>query len=157
MPAHKTTTPVRSTAEPTPAQHALREHLRLLTAGRVHDWVHLFAADGVLPFPYAPQGMVSRVRGHDALLAHISTLPETCDAAAVDLRFHPLQDPRTAIAEFRPAGTALPTGKPYEQVCISVVTTDEQGLITHYADDWNPLAALEALGPDQDATAAIDW
>jgi ketosteroid isomerase-like protein len=29
-------------------------------------------------------------------------------------------------------GTALPTGKPYEQTCISVVRTDDDALITRY-------------------------
>jgi len=36
------------------AQHALAEHLRLTAAGRVDEWVKLFAADTVLEFPYAP-------------------------------------------------------------------------------------------------------
>ena len=56
--------------------------------------------------------------------------------------------PSLAIAEFRSKGTALPTGKPYEQTCISVVRTDGDGLITHYLDYWNPLVAIEALTPD---------
>jgi ketosteroid isomerase-like protein len=44
----------------------------------------------------------------------------------------------------RSTGTAWPTGKPYEQTCISVVRTDDDALITHYLDYWNPLVAIEA-------------
>lgn len=53
------------------------------------------------------------------------------------------------VAEFRSTGTALPTGKPYEQTCVSIVRTDGDGLITHYLDYWNPLVAIEALTPDE--------
>ena len=36
-------------------------------------------------------------------------------------------DPGLAIAEFGSTGRAVTTGKPYEQTCISVVYTDDQG------------------------------
>ncbi|WP_416985544.1 nuclear transport factor 2 family protein [Streptomyces sp. T028] len=136
------------TTRRTPAQHAVAEHLRLTAAGLVDEWVKLFAPDGVIEFPYAPAGVPRQVKGHDALLAHMSNFPETFDVEFIDLVFHETVDPNLAIAEFRSTGTALPTGKPYEQECISVVRTDENGLITHYLDYWNPLLAIEALTPD---------
>ncbi|MER8182211.1 nuclear transport factor 2 family protein [Kitasatospora sp. NPDC094015] len=132
----------------TAAQRAVAEHLRLTAAGRTDEWVKLFSPDAVLEFPYAPAGVPRRVAGHDALVAHMSNFPETFDVEFVGLVFHDTVDPSLAIAEFRSKGTALPTGKPYEQECISVVRTDEDGLITHYLDYWNPLVAIEALTPD---------
>ncbi len=69
------------------------------------------------------------------------------DVEFVDLVFHDTVDPSLVIAEFRSVGTARPTGKPYEQTCISVVRTDADALITHYLDYWNPLVAIEALAP----------
>lgn len=133
------------------AQHALAEHLRLVSTGRIEEWVKLFAPDGVLEFPYAPNGVPRQVRGHDALLAHMSNFPETFDVRFVDLVFHETADPSTAIAEFRSTGRALPTGKPYEQTCISVVRTDDAGRITRYVDYWNPLVSIEALTPGESA------
>jgi uncharacterized protein len=130
------------------AQHAVAEHLRLTAAGRTEDWVALFTPDAVLEFPYAPTGVPQRVAGRDALFAHMSHFPETFDVKFVDLVFHDTLDPSLVIAEFRSTGTALPTGKPYEQTCISVVRTDEDALITHYLDYWNPLVAIEALTPN---------
>ncbi|MFI7500590.1 nuclear transport factor 2 family protein [Streptomyces sp. NPDC049687] len=130
------------------AQHAVAEHLRLTAAGRTDEWVKLFAPDAVLEFPYAPAGVPQRVTGRDALRAHMSNFPETFDVEFVDLVFHDTVDPSLVIAEFRSKGTALPTGKPYEQTCISVVRTDD-GLITHYLDYWNPLVAIEALTPHE--------
>ena len=131
----------------TAAQHALTEHLRLTAEGRTEEWVKLFAPDGVLEFPYAPVGVPRRVAGRVALFEHMSHFPETFDVEFVDLVFHDTVDPGLAIAEFRSRGTAVPTGKPYEQACISVVRVDEDALITHYLDYWNPLVAIEALTP----------
>lgn len=131
----------------TAARHAVTEHLRLTAAGRVHDWVKLFAADAVLEFPFAPVGVPRQVKGHEALVAHMSNFPEIFDVEFVDIVFHDTVDPRLVIAEFRSIGTALPTGKPYPQTCISVVRTNDEALITHYLDYWNPLVAIEALTP----------
>lgn len=129
------------------AQHAVSEHLRLTASGHVDEWVKLFAPDAVLEFPFAPAGVPRKVAGREALLAHMRHFPETFDVEFVDLVFHETIDPSLVIAEFRSTGTAVPTGKPYEQTCISVVRTDDDGLITHYLDYWNPLVAIEALTP----------
>lgn len=137
------------------SQHTLAEHLRLTALGLVDEWVNLFAPDAVLEFPFAPSGVPRRVTGRDALVAHMSNFPKIFDVEFVDLVFHETIDPRLVIAEFRSTGTALPTGKPYEQTCISVVRTNEDALITHYMDYWNPLVAIEALTPpDARSTAA---
>lgn len=129
------------------AQHALAEHLRLTASGRVDEWVKLFSPDAVLEFPFAPAGVPRRLTGRDALIAHMSNFPKIFDVEFVDLVFHETVDPSLVIAEFRSTGTALPTGKPYEQRCISVVRTNDEALITHYLDYWNPLVAIEALTP----------
>ncbi|MEV4626988.1 nuclear transport factor 2 family protein [Micromonospora sp. NPDC049523] len=129
------------------AQHALAEHLRLVSSGRIDEWIDLFTPDGILEFPYAPTGVPRRVQGRAALLAHMNNFPETFEVQFVDLVFHDTTDPATAIAEFRSTGRAVATGKPYEQTCISVVYTDDAGRITRYVDYWNPLVAIEALDP----------
>ena len=131
------------------AQYALAEHLRLVSSGRIDEWVALFTPDGILEFPYAPAGVPREVQGRAALLAYMSNFPETFDVQFVDLVFHETTDPATAIAEFRSTGRAVVTGKPYEQTCISVVHTDDTGRITRYVDYWNPLVAIEALAPAQ--------
>lgn len=137
------------------AQHAVAEHLRLTAAGRTDEWVELFAPDAVLEFPYAPVGMPRQVAGRDALVAHMKVFPETFDVEFVDLVFHETVDPSLVIAEFRSTGTARSTGKPYEQTCISVVRTDDDGRITHYLDYWNPLVAIEALTPAADLSVTF--
>jgi ketosteroid isomerase-like protein len=129
------------------AQHTVAEHLRLTAAGRLDEWANLFAPDAVLEFPFAPAGMPRQVTGREALVAHMSNFPRMFAVEFVDLVFHETTDPSLVIAEFRSTGTALPTGKPYEQTCISVVRTNGDAQITHYLDYWNPLVAIEALTP----------
>jgi len=130
------------------AQRTLAEHLRLTAAGRLDEWAELFAPDAVLEFPFAPAGMPRQVKGREALVAHMANFPKMFDVEFVDLVFHETIDPSLVIAEFRSTGTALPTGKPYEQTCISVVRTNGDALITHYLEYWNPLVAIEALTPN---------
>jgi ketosteroid isomerase-like protein len=139
---------------PSLAQRAVTEHLRLTSAGRVDEWLDLFAADGVLEFPFAPTGVPPRLQGREALAAHMRHFPDNFDVEFVGLEFHETTDPLRAVAEFRSVGRAVPTGKPYEQTCISVVHVDEAGKITRYLDYWNPLVAIEALTPEQDAVEA---
>lgn len=136
------------------AQHAVSEHLRLTSAGQTRAWVELFAPDGVLEFPYAPEGLPRTVQGHDALFAHMTHFPDTFDVEFVDLVLHETASPQLAVAEFRSVGRAVPTGKPYEQTCVSVVHTDTEGLITRYVDYWNPLVAIEALTPESATTGS---
>ncbi|MDF2560357.1 MAG: putative isomerase [Microbacterium sp.] len=149
------TTIIEDTAERlSPAQRAVTEHLRLTAAGNVDEWLDLFTVDGVLEFPFAPTGVPARLQGRDALAAHMSHFPENFDVEFVGLEFHETTDPGRIVAEFRSVGTAVPTGKPYEQVCISVVYVNDAGLITRYVDYWNPLIAIEALTPDADIASA---
>jgi ketosteroid isomerase-like protein len=100
----------------------------------------------VLEFPFAPAGVPRQVTGRDALRAHMSHFPETFDVEFTDLVFHETVDPGLVIAEFRSTGTARPTGKPYEQTCISVVQTDDNA--------HHPLPGLlEPAGGDRGAHA----
>lgn len=140
--------------EAAPAQHAVHEHIRLVSSGRIDEWLDLFTPDGVLEFPYAPPGVPAAVHGREALREHMLHFPETFDVEFVDLVFVETTNPHVAVAEFRSVGTAVPTGKPYEQTCISVVHTDQDGLITRYVDYWNPLVAVEALTPVDAAAPA---
>lgn len=131
------------------AQHAVAEHLRLVSAGQIDEWLDLFAPDGIIEFPFAPTGMPTQVQGREALRAHMTPFPDTFDVGFVDLTFHETTDASLVIAECRSIGHAVPTGKPYEQTVLAIVNTDDDGRITRFRDYWNPLVAIEALTPDQ--------
>lgn len=135
------------------SRRALSEHTRLVSSGQIEEWIGLYAPDGVIEFPFAPPGVPQRVQGHDALKAHMVGFPRTFDIEFVDFTFHDTGDPSVVIAEYRSTGRAVPTGKPYEQTVITVVHTDDRGLITRFVDYWNPLVVIESLTPDDGAPA----
>ncbi|MEV5355814.1 nuclear transport factor 2 family protein [Streptomyces sp. NPDC085946] len=127
------------------AQETFRSHLDRLSAGRIPEWVDLFTEEGVLEFPYGPDGYPTRVAGKEELLAYMKNFPEHFEVEFTDLRFHETVDPSLVIAEFKSVGTARATGRPYNQTYISVVETVD-GKISRYVDFWNPLIAIKALG-----------
>ena len=133
---------------PTPAQQVFLQHLDCLATGRAGDWVRLFAADGVLDFPYAPAGFPGRVRGYEQLRAHITGFVEEFEVVFDDVVFHETVDESLVVAELRGHGTSRTTGLPYEQVYVSIVRTKD-GLIAHYADYWNPLALTASTDAEQ--------
>ncbi|GAA3613708.1 nuclear transport factor 2 family protein [Kineosporia mesophila] len=132
----------------TPAQHALTQHLRLVSSGQIDEWISLYAVDGIIEFPFAPAGVPTRVQGREALIAHMRGFPQTFDVQFVDVKFIETVDSRTAVAEYRSTGQAVSTGKPYEQTVISVIRLDKEGLVERFVDYWNPLVAIEAMTPD---------
>jgi ketosteroid isomerase-like protein len=141
------TTTIDTPGPRTPAQRAVAEHLRLLTAGDLKAWGELFTAEATFTFPFAPEGMGAELRGSAALHAHMKNFIATFDVEAVDLEFIETASPEITVARWTLDGTAKPTGKMFRQDCIGVVHTDMNGLITRYDDYWNPLAAIEALEP----------
>ncbi|MCM3849677.1 nuclear transport factor 2 family protein [Pseudonocardia sp. DR1-2] len=136
-----------STDQRTPAQHALAEHLRLLTAGELDRHAALFSDDCVFTFPFA-EGMATELHGREAVAAHMRNFPEAFDTRADPPVFVETASPDVAVATFVLRGTARPTGRPFEQHCIGVAHTDHDGRITRFDDYWNPLVAMRALATD---------
>ncbi|MFF0209210.1 nuclear transport factor 2 family protein [Streptomyces althioticus] len=129
------------------AQQAFKNHLEYLSSGRIPEWVDLFTEDGVLEFPYAPEGYPTKTVGKEGLFDYMKNFPQHFRVEFIDLHFHETVDPSLVIAEFKSRGTALATGRPYNQTYISVVET-KGGKISRYVDFWNPLVGMQALGDD---------
>ena len=127
-----------------PLEQKLLHALNALTHGDVAPWPALFAADGVQEFPYSPDGYPKRIEGQKAIAAYLADYPEKfkLDRIVQPVFYH---SAGVLVAEFGVEGTAVPTGKPYNQRYISVIE-HRGGLITRYVDYWNPLVVLEALG-----------
>ena len=133
------------------AEQAFKNHLTYLSTGRIEEWVNLFAEEGVLEFPYGPDGFPKKVAGKEALYEYMKNFPEHFKVAFTNLYFHPTADPTLVIAEFESDGIALSTGRPYLQKYISVVNNTEDGKITRYVDFWNPLVAMKSMNVPIDA------
>jgi ketosteroid isomerase-like protein len=120
-----------------------RDSLRMMLEKNTSAWVDLWAADGIMEFPFAPEGWPQRLEGKDAIAAYIRDYPDHIDLHDIpDLLIHQTSDPRTIVVEMRAVGRLVETDKPFEMKYIAVVTV-ENGRITSYRDYWNPLVVLE--------------
>lgn len=112
----------------------------------------LFTEDVVFEFPYAPDGLPTRLTGIPALVDHLARLGPMLELGEFTLhQVHPSGE--TVVFEFSCRGRGVATGLPYDQDYISVVTLRD-GRIARYRDYWNPLIALSALGGAQAAAEA---
>jgi uncharacterized protein len=120
------------------------EALDALTRKDTSKWSDLFADDGVQELPFAPEGSLRRIESKAAIADYLKDYPELLDLHHIGQPvWH--HDGDTAIAEFSVEGTAVPTGKPYNQRYISVIKHKDRK-VTRYVDYWNPEIISEALG-----------
>jgi len=119
-----------------------------LTRGEVGPWVGMFHEDGAMEFPFAPEGYARRIAGKAALTSYLAEFPNHFRIDRV-LRFiaHLAVDPATLVVEFSVEGSAVKTGRPYNQEYVGIITLRE-GKIATYRDYWNPIIALRAAGHD---------
>ncbi|GGZ73607.1 nuclear transport factor 2 family protein [Streptomyces bluensis] len=128
---------------PTSPADVYRHSLRLLLDKDIPAWVGLWAEDGLMEFPFAPDGWPRRLEGKEAIAAYMRPYPDHIDLHDFpDLRIHPTTDPETIVVEMRGVGRLVQTDSPFDMTYIAVVTVQD-GLITSYRDYWNPLAVLE--------------
>ncbi|MEC4574298.1 nuclear transport factor 2 family protein [Streptomyces virginiae] len=136
---------------PMTAAELYRHGLELLLEKDIAAWVDLWDTDGVLEFPFAPEGRPSRLDGKAAVGAYMRHYPDHVDLHDFpDVKIHQTTVPETIVVEMRGVGRLVKTDMPYDMTYIAVVTV-EGGLITSYRDYWNPLAASQ---PGTDFTGA---
>lgn len=133
----------------------LRQALGPLLDPRAEGFVEMMAPDGVMEFPYAPPGGVTRIEGRKALADYLAGFSEIVAVDRVtEPTVHLTQNPDVVILEFGCEGRGLKTGQPYNQRYISVITVKE-GRIVRYVDYWNPLIGLAAVGGVDMLNAAL--
>ncbi|MFI9274035.1 nuclear transport factor 2 family protein [Kitasatospora sp. NPDC052896] len=126
----------------TPAE--LYHHgLQLLLQKDIPAWVNLWDDNGVLEFPFAPEGRPPRLEGKAAVGDYMRRYPDHVDMHDfADVKLHQTTDPETIVVEMRGVGRLVETDSPFDMTYIAVVTVKD-GLITSYRDYWNPLAASQ--------------
>ncbi|MFI9649314.1 nuclear transport factor 2 family protein [Streptomyces sp. NPDC052040] len=129
---------------PTAPAELFRRSLRLLLDKDIPGWVALWAEDGVMEFPFAPDGWPGRLEGREAVAAYMAHYPDHIDLHDFpDLRIHQTTEPGTIVVEMRGTGRLVESDRPFDMTYIAVVTV-RNGHITSYRDYWNPLAVLDA-------------
>ncbi|MFE0806236.1 nuclear transport factor 2 family protein [Streptomyces sp. NPDC058848] len=128
---------------PTSPADLYRRSLRLLLDKDIAAWTGLWADDGVMEFPFAPEGWPGRLEGKEAIGAYMRGYPDHIDLRGFpELRIHRTVEPETLVVEMRGVGRLVRTDAPFDMTYIAVVTV-EGGRFTSYRDYWNPLAVLE--------------
>ena len=114
----------------------------------------MFAADGVLEYPFAPPGLDTPVAGRDAIIANFERMRKLLRIDGVaDVAEIATGDPDTVVLEFSGFGEGVVTKEAYDQRYISVIRLRE-GRVVHYKDYWNPIAFVRAV-KGTEATRAL--
>jgi len=139
----------------TPRQVA--EQVRKMVAGEGVVFADLFAADGVLAYPFAPPGLPSELRGRDAIRAYFAGLGQARDLFAmdgIDATIWETDDPQVVITEITHHGQSNVTGTPYRFTALGVIRVRD-GEIVRYDDYMNPIALARLLGRTGELAAAL--
>ena len=135
---------------------------RLMEAVLAYDMnaqADLYAEDGVLEWPFAPDGMPRRVEGREAIRAVLVPLGERAKAsdrrplAYRSLVVHETSNPDVIVVEFMLEG-ASPSGELYRIPYIQVLRARD-GQIVSFRDYWNP-QVLTSLLTQSDASQGED-
>jgi hypothetical protein len=139
----------------TPRQVA--EQVRRMVAGEEVVFADLFAAGGVLTYPFAPPGQAPELRGRDAIRAYFARLGNARDLFVmdgVDALVRQTDDPEVVIAEITHYGLSNVTGAPYRFTAVGVIRVRD-GEIIRYDDYMDPIALARLLGRTSELAAAL--
>ncbi|MFK0046008.1 nuclear transport factor 2 family protein [Streptomyces sp. NPDC090741] len=130
------------TAPMTPAE-LYRHGLQLLLQKDIPGWVDLWDEDGVLEFPFAPEGWPVRLESKAAVGDYMRHYPDHVDMHDFpEVTVHETTVPETIVVEMRGVGRLVESDTPFGMTYIAVVTVKD-GLISSYRDYWNPLAVQQ--------------
>ena len=115
---------------------AMTAHLEAVTgdAGRLRD---VWAADGVLEFPYATDEMTSRIEGVDALVAYFGGTRRWGSWDFRPVRAVADEERRLHVAEVHATAVHIDTGRPYVQDYVIWMTLDGAGRIEEWREYWD--------------------
>ncbi|MFJ2830423.1 nuclear transport factor 2 family protein [Streptomyces sp. NPDC087263] len=120
-----------------------RRGLQLLLDKDIPAWVGLWDEDGILEFPFAPEGWPKRLEGRTAIAEYMRGYPDHIDMHDFpDVEIHRTLAPETIVVEMRGVGRLVDTDSPFDMTYIAVVTVKD-GLLTSYRDYWNPLVVQD--------------
>lgn len=113
-------------------------------ASGVHDYMDLFAEDGVLETPYVPPGNTSRLEGKPAITAFLGRLHGVIRLADFNLlAAYPAQDGITTVLEYDGTVHLEKAGTQFRQRYIAVLQL-RNGRLALWREYTNPVAAKAA-------------
>lgn len=133
------------------------EDVRRMVAGEAVVFGDLFAADGVLRYPFAPPGMPRELEGRDTIREYhgaASDRRSLLEIEGVDMIVRDTDDPEVVVVEIEHHGHSHGTGGPYRFRALGIVRVRD-GEIVEYDDYMDPIAMAALLGRTQDLVAAL--
>ncbi|RKN21059.1 nuclear transport factor 2 family protein [Micromonospora musae] len=134
------------------------EQVGRMAAGESVDFAALFAADGVLRYPFAPPGTPRELRGRDAIRAFHDPVElrrsRMLDVEGADVIVRATDDPEIVIAEVEHYGHSYATGRPYRFRLLGVIRV-RNGEIVSYDDYIDPIAMATLFGRTADLIATL--
>ena len=117
----------------------------------------LFAADGVMAYPFAPPGAPRELRGRDAIREYFAARAASrglLRMEGVEAVIRNTDDPEVVVTEITHHGWSEATSAPYRFTALGVVRVRD-GEIVHYDDYMDPIALARLLGRTTDLAAAL--
>jgi ketosteroid isomerase-like protein len=107
----------------------------------------LLADDALFEMPYSPPGFDRQIRGKESILAFVQTVPDLIDAENLhDVEMHTFQDdPGEIVCTYKSDMEIKPKMRPYKNDYITRWTVRD-GKITYFAEYYDPIRLVEALG-----------
>ena len=133
----------------------VQSYQKLLGQQRWDEWIELWADNGVLEFPFAPDGRQNTYVGKAAIKNYMAgTEGKVAVESVASLNAHPMLDPNMVAAELTINGRAVKTGGPYNQRYVLFFEI-ENGKLKRYREYWNPLISVDAFGGRDAWTASF--
>ena len=130
--------------------------VRKMVAGEGVTFADLFAADGVLAYPFASPDHPRELRGRDAIRSYFAGMGsrQLFVMDGVDAVIRETDDPEVVVTEITHHGQSLVTGAPYRFTALGVIRVRE-GLIVRYDDYMDPIGLARLLGRTGELAAAL--
>jgi uncharacterized protein len=117
----------------------------------------LFAADGILAYPFAPPGQPPELRGREAIRAFFASLGQARELFAmegVEAQVWETDDPEVVVTEITHHGRSRITGAPYRLTALGIIRVRD-GEIVRYDDYMDPIALSRLLGRTRELAIAL--
>jgi uncharacterized protein len=135
----------------------IAEEVTRMVAGEPVVFADLFAADGVLAYPFAPPRWPDELAGREAIRAHFSGMGRARELfvlEGVEATIRETDDPEVVVTQISHHGWSRVTESPYRLTAIGVIRVRD-GEIVRYDDYMDPIASARLLGRAGDLAAAL--
>jgi uncharacterized protein len=137
--------------------HEVADQVRRMVAGEGVVFADLFAAEGVMAYPFAMPGQPPELRGRETIRTYFAGMAAARDLflmEGVEAVVRETDDPEVVVTEITHHGQSRATGAPYRLTALGVIRVRD-GEIVRYDDYMDPIAVARMLGRTSELAAAL--